>query len=104
MVRAGEIKQIWDDALQFEAYVISNTALDIYMLQGELPKTVMLVGTSDRSQFCEHGFYDQVMFRDKPIQYPDKNPVLGRYLGPEIDVGPAITSKTMKGDGEVVHW
>ena len=58
MVQAGAPKRIWDDALEFEAYVISNTALDIYMLQGEFPKTVMLVGTSDISQFCEHGFYD----------------------------------------------
>ena len=43
------------------------------------------------------------MFRDKPIQCPDKNPVLGRYLGPAIYVGPSMTSKIMKGDGEVVH-
>ena len=35
MVRASAPKQIWDDALDFEAYVISSTSLDIYMLQGE---------------------------------------------------------------------
>ena len=43
------------------------------------------------------------MFRDEPIQHPDKNPVLGRYLGPEIDVGPEMTAKIMKGNSEVVH-
>ena len=43
------------------------------------------------------------MFRDDPIQYPDENPVLGRYLVPAIDVGPAITSKIMKAIGEVVN-
>ena len=43
------------------------------------------------------------MFRDEPIKYPDKNPVLGRYLGPTIDVGPEMTSKIMKGNCEVVH-
>ena len=42
-----------DDALEFEAYVRSNTALGIYMLQGEVLETVMLGGTSDISQFCE---------------------------------------------------
>ena len=62
--------------------MISNIALDIYILPGEFPDTVMLGGTSDISQFCEHGFYEWVMFRDDPVQYPDKNPVLGRYLGP----------------------
>ena len=30
--------------------------------------------------------------------------MLGTYLGPAIDVGPAMTSKIMKGNGEVVHW
>ena len=52
----------------------------------------------------KHGFYDWVMFKDKPIQYPDKNPVLSRYLGPEIDVVPEITANIMKVNGEVLHW
>ena len=60
-------------------------------------------GTSDISQFCEHGFYDWVMFRDNPIQYPDENPVLGRYLGPAIDAVPAMTDTIMKANGGVVH-
>ena len=63
----------------------------------------MLGVTSDISQFCEHGFYDWVMFRDDPIEYPDENPVLGRYLGPAIDVGPEMTANLMKGNGEVMH-
>ena len=58
------------------------------MLQGEAPETVMLGVTSDISHLCENGFYYWVMFRDDPIQYSDKNPVLGRCLGPAIDVGP----------------
>ena len=73
------------------------------MMQGEVPETVMLSGTSDISQFCDNGFYDLVMFRDEPIQYPDENPVLGRYLGPEIDFGPAIMAKIVKSNGKVVH-
>ena len=50
MVRAGAPKQIWDGALEFEAYMRSNTALNIYMLQEEFPETVILGGTSDISQ------------------------------------------------------
>ena len=46
----------------------SNTALGIYMLQGEVPETVTLGGTSDIIQLCENGFYDWVMFRYKMIQ------------------------------------
>ena len=103
MVRSGVPKRLWCDSLEFEAYMISNTALDIYMLQGEVPETVMLGGTSYISQFHDHGFYNWVMFRDDPIKYPDENPVLGRYLGPAIDVGTAMTANIMKGNGEVVH-
>ena len=34
MVRAGAPKAMWADAIKYEAYIQSNTAWDIYMLQG----------------------------------------------------------------------
>ena len=46
----------------------SHTVLDTYMLNREVPETVMLDGTSDIIQLCEHRFYNWVMFRDKSIQ------------------------------------
>ena len=64
---------------------------------------VMSGETSDISQFCEFAFYDWIMFRDQPVAFPDGNPVLGRYLGPAIDVGPALTAKILKANGEVVY-
>ena len=63
----------------------------------------MLGRTSDIIQLCEHGFYDWVMFRDEPIQYPDENPVLDRYLLPAIYIGLEMTAKTIKANGEVVY-
>ena len=81
----------------------SNTDLDIYILQGEVPETLISGGTYDIRQLCEHGFYDWVMFMDKRIQHPNKNPVLGRYLGPAINVGLTITAKITKENGELVH-
>ncbi len=44
------------------------------------------------------------MFHDQPVAFPDDNPVIGRYLGPAIDVGPALTAKILKASGEVVYW
>ena len=44
------------------------------------------------------------MFRDEPVKYPDDNPVLGRFLGIAIDVGPAMTAKLLKSNGEVIYW
>ena len=79
MVRVGTPKQIWDNTMKFEAYMRSHTDIDIYMIQVEVTETVMLVGTSDISQFYEHGFYDWVLSRGEPIQHPDEKPVLGRY-------------------------
>ena len=46
-----EPKQIWDDALEFEAYVTLHISLDSYMIQVEWPETVMFGGSSDISQF-----------------------------------------------------
>ena len=103
MVRAGEPKKIWDEALEYEAYVRSNTAHNIYILQVEVPETVMSGETSDISQFSELVFYQWFMFRDNPIQFPDENPVLGRYLGPALYAGTEIIAKIMKDNGEVVH-
>ena len=81
----------------------SHTPLDVYMLQGEVPETVVLGETYDIRQFCKHGFYDWVMFRYDPIKYPDINSVLDRYLGPAIDVGLEMTANIMNAYGKIVH-
>ena len=46
-------KHLWDDCLELEAYMRSNTAHEIYKLDGEVPKTVLSDETSDISQFCK---------------------------------------------------
>ena len=56
MVREGAPKRVWVNALEFEDYVISNTALEKCILQVEVPETVMLGGTYDISQFYKNGF------------------------------------------------
>jgi hypothetical protein len=51
-VRAGTPKPFWADAIELKAYVRSNTAHDIFILQGEVTDTVMSGKMSDISQFC----------------------------------------------------
>ena len=41
-------------------------------------------------------------FRDNAVAYTEDKLVLGKYLGPSIDVGPAMTARIMKANGEVV--
>ena len=38
------------------------------------------------------------------VSFQEDNMVLGRYLGLSIDIGLAMTVKTLKSNGEVVHW
>jgi hypothetical protein len=73
------------------------------MTAGQMPETIMSDGTADISQFCKFGWYDWVMFRDTVPQCPDDKMTLGRWLGPVIDVGSALTMKILKQNGEVVH-
>ena len=53
LLRSRAPKCLWDDCLELEAYVRSNTAHEIYKLDREVPKTVMSGETSDIGQFCE---------------------------------------------------
>jgi hypothetical protein len=61
----------------------------------------MKVGTADIIQICKFVWYDWEMFRDtvNTIAFPDKRLTLGRYLGPAIDIGLALTAKILKQNG-----
>jgi hypothetical protein len=43
-----------------------------------------------------------VKFRDTGQSFPDSKEWLGRDLGPEIDIGPAMSRKVLKINGEVM--
>ena len=96
-------KMLWDDCLELEAYIRSNTALDIFELDGMTPKTKMLGETYDITTFCEFGWYQWVYFRDTSVTFPGDKLVLERYCGTSIDVGPALTDKILRKNGEQVH-
>jgi len=102
LVATGSPIRLWDYCLELESYIRSNTAHDIYKLDGRVPETVVSGETADISPFCEFGWWDWVMFRDNTVSFPQDKKVLGKYLGPSIDVGPAMTARIMKENGEVV--
>ena len=103
MVQSKAPKRFWDDCLEREAYVRSLTAHDIYKLNGQVPETIVSGETADISPLVQFGWYEWVMFRDTSVTYPDEAMVLGRDLGPAIDIGPAMTRKVLKANGEVVY-
>ena len=103
MIKTGAPRRLWDHCLELEALIRSNTALDIYELKGQVPETIVSGETSDISSFVEIGWYDWVMFRDTGVSFPHDREILGRYLGPSADIGPAMTAQILKDTGWVVH-
>ena len=55
-------KHLWDNCLELEAYIRSNTAHEIFKLDGEVCKTVMSGETSNISQFCKLEWFEWAMF------------------------------------------
>jgi hypothetical protein len=55
MLRSGFPKRLWDDYLVIEAYVRSNTVLDIFGLEGQLPESRVKGETVDISTIAEYG-------------------------------------------------
>ena len=98
MIKTGSPKKVQDYCLELEAHIVPYTALGIFMLGSQVPELVMFGEAADISQICEFEWYQyqQVMFRDSPAQYSDDNMVLVRYLGPNIDVSPAMMAKILK--------
>ena len=104
MTKSGSPKRIRDHCLEFEGLICSHTALDIYNINREVPETVIAGDKSDISTITTNVWYDWIKFYD-PVRnsLPEDKYYLGHYLGPEIDIGPALTAKILKINGEVVH-
>ena len=95
-------KRLWDDCIQYQCLVRSHTALDNWNLHGQVPETVMTGQTVDISQFCELDWYEWMYFHDPNSGFPEDKWLLGRYCGPTLDVGPAMTAKCLKSNGQQV--
>ena len=102
-IKSGTPNRLWDDCLELEFYIRSNTAHGLYKLVLEVPETIMSSATSDISQFCWLEWFKWVMFQDKTATYPNEHFKLDRYLGLSIDIGLALMAKIIKEDGQVLH-
>ena len=58
--------------------------------------------SADISDICEFEFYDWVMFNDSQATFPETKFHVGRWLGPAVDVGSALTYKILKSNDQVV--
>ena len=103
MLQSRSPKHLWDACLELEAYIRSNTAHDIYKLDGEVPKTVMSGELSDISQFFKLEWFEWVMFSDETTSFQDCVWTLGHYLGPSIYSVLAMTANNLTENRQVLH-
>jgi hypothetical protein len=103
MMRLGCPKRIWDDCLIREAYVRSNTVLDIFGLEVQVPESIVKGKTVDISTTAEYGWYEWVRYRDTAASFPVSEIQVGRYMGAAIDIGTAMSRKVLKANGQVMY-
>jgi hypothetical protein len=103
MLRSGCPKRFWDDYIIREAYVRSHTSLDIFGLEDQVPESKIKGETVDISTISEYAWYEWVKFRDTAAKLPVSKIQLGRDLGAAIDIGPAMTRKTLNQNGGVMY-
>lgn len=103
MVSSQPPKVLWDDCLERQAYVRSMTARPRHSLGGQVPETVVSGETADISPWAIHRWYEWVMFHDTSVPFPGDKMILGRDLGPSLDIGPAMCQKILKMNGQIQH-
>ena len=101
--KAKSPKKLWDHALELESYIRSNTAVTHPELDGQVPETIMSGQTADIPPFAALGWYQWIKYYDTVQGYPEHKEILGRWLGPAVDIGPAMTSKVLKSNGQVIY-
>ena len=81
------------NCLELEGLIRSQTALNIYKHNGEVPEIVMTGDTNDIITIASNGWYDWIKLYD-PVgnSFIEDKYYLVRYLGPAIDTGPALTA------------
>ena len=72
-------------------------------MDGEVPETIISGQTSDISPIADLEWYEWNKWKDGQASYPEDKLSLGRYLGPSLDVGPAMAIKVLKENGEVIR-
>ena len=104
MTKSGSPKRLSDHCLELEGIIGLYTALDIYKLNRKVPETVMTGDKSDTSTITSNGWYDWIKLYDPVVNsFPEDKYYLRCYLGPAIAISPALTTKILKMNGEVIH-
>ena len=103
MIETGTPKYLLDHHLELNDSIWTNAAIGYHIIDGKVPKMLMTRQAADISHICEYTWFDWEIFCDGPhVSYPENNLVLGQYLGPTLDVRPAMCAKILKNNSKVV--
>ena len=102
MLKQNVPKKLWDHCLELESIIRSSTTLPRFDLYHQTPEAKMHDMSVDISDICEYKFYEWVMFNESKATFPGTKFHVGRWLGPAVDVGSALTYKILKSNGQVV--
>jgi hypothetical protein len=80
-----------------------NTALDIFGLEFQVPESRVKGETVDISTIDEYRWYEWVKYRETAASFPVYKTRLGRDLGAAIDIGPAMSRKILKANGQGLY-
>jgi hypothetical protein len=75
-------KRLWDDCIELEQYVQSNTWNEHFANGGKVPETIVSGETADISTFAQRHWYEWILVCDTSVSFQGDKLVLGRYLGP----------------------
>ena len=103
MISSRALHKLWDHCLGLEGFIQSHIALDLYQLQGQVPEMILSGQKADKSLFVECRWYEFIRWYDVKAQFPQPRERYGRWLGPYFDIGPAMTAKILKENGQVLH-
>ena len=86
MLATNAPPQVWDWCIEWCALIRLHAAWNMASLGGQTPATKITGDTPDISFLVEFGFYDWVWFLPKT----GATKRIARFLGPSINVGPAM--------------
>jgi hypothetical protein len=96
-------RKLWDHCLELEVIICLHTALDLYELQGQVPETIVSGQTADILPFVEYKWFEWAIWYNRNAEFPKPKETLGRWLGPSLDIGPAMTAVIMKENGQITY-
>jgi hypothetical protein len=95
-LKHGTGQHMLNNCAELQALIRSHTALNISPLNNEVPETNVTSQTADILDIAKFEWFNWVYFRHSAVSFPENKEVLGRYLGPSKDVGPAMAAKILR--------